>query len=1001
MSLVSKLMGFGLRQVLDTAAADLIGEVARYFRDHSQTLPKALTRAHDRAWQSLAIALAGDGFLDQLRVFFASGDDKGIREQVRHFLQSSFIPFKGTPAEFRRVCLAELNHLRKSGLLACQGISAEEIARQTASFRCCADMPELIAGAHQAVSELANELPKDYANLAKLLRITTPGRPPLLVGAFAYFFRREVETDPELARGLLFDGLRQLAASQARELAEVQKALTTLGQQSDAVFEQLGRIEVVAVQAHAVAAETHGAVLDLQAELQRLGDLHLANTGEVRSLLLEVQGRLGQAGMQRGEVKPQHSFSIRGEDERRAIKALLDRFRQLPAEQQVLVPALLNGLGKLQIGTGDFGGARQTFAVVAESVQGPSDKAEAHYNAYRAALEQKQWDEALAAIQQAETCDPRRFAPFPLHRYEPQRILGAGAFGTAFHCHDRNFGEDVVVKALHTGDLARTLADVFTEAKALRRLSHPAIIGVRDCEYADPLSQARPYIVMDYFPGVSLEKFVVDRGTLSPGQLVTVARQVASAMQAAHQRGILHRDLKPENVLVRKRGELWQVRIIDFGLALRRETIQASTSAGACAQTVLNQSVAGTVKYAPPEQLGELPGVKPGPYSDVYSFGKLCCYAVFKTTEPRSRHLNTLPVWLREMLERCLERELEHRYGDFARVLQVLETPDAEGKAKPAQPEALPARADLAAPQQVASHRIYFSCPSCTASLRVKPSSAGGKVRCPRCRSVICAPKESGKEVSSPTNSEEAEDHRRRATQDEHLRRAWSHLKRGEYEQALATVKWINAHDPVGGRIWDPPMSINIMAILSLLERDYDRAITMATTAMQCDPQYYWPHFIRGATSRMKGDSASAITDLTQALRLNPGDTLAEAELAKAVEDDYLRRAWSHLQRGEYKQACAVAKEMLSLDLDTHPASNNSALAISCLAVGDCDRAIAEATTAIRFDAAHYWAHFIRGTTSRLKRDFALAITDLTQALRLNPGDTLAEAELAKAQRRQ
>src|SRR5262249_53423872 len=152
--------------------------------------------------------------------------------------------------------------------------------------------------------------------------------------AFCYFFRREVETDAELARGLTFDTLGRLAAGQEAAFGEMSKALAALGDRFDAVFEQLGRIEA--------------GVLDLQAELQRLGGLHLAHAGEVRSLLEQVLSRLAQHGMQRGEVRPGDSCSIRGEDERWVVKALLARFRGLPPEEQRRVPALLNGLGKLQ-----------------------------------------------------------------------------------------------------------------------------------------------------------------------------------------------------------------------------------------------------------------------------------------------------------------------------------------------------------------------------------------------------------------------------------------------------------------------------------------------------------------------------------------------------------------------------------------------------------------------------------------------------------------------------
>src|SRR5262249_31091228 len=188
---------------------------------------------------------------------------------------------------------------------------------------------------------------------------------------------------------------------------------------------------------------------------------NLTNSEELRRLMLDVLNRVSQIGMQKGEVKPHHSFSIRSEDERDAVKRLLARFRQLPLEQQKQVPALLNGLGKLQFGSQDFDGARQTFVAVAEKVHDTAAQAEAQFNAYRAALEEKKWADALAAIQQAATLDTQRFAPFPLQRYQPKKILGAGGFGTAFLCHDRFFNSEVVVKTLHDAALERNMNDVF------------------------------------------------------------------------------------------------------------------------------------------------------------------------------------------------------------------------------------------------------------------------------------------------------------------------------------------------------------------------------------------------------------------------------------------------------------------------------------------------------------------------------------------------------------
>src|SRR4051794_10128405 len=104
MSLLSNLAAFGLRQVMGDGAENVTQAVADLLRDHGETLPRALHNAHERAWQALGIALAGDGLLDRLRVLFSSGDDKGIRQQVNTFLQGNTLSFRATPTEFRQTC---------------------------------------------------------------------------------------------------------------------------------------------------------------------------------------------------------------------------------------------------------------------------------------------------------------------------------------------------------------------------------------------------------------------------------------------------------------------------------------------------------------------------------------------------------------------------------------------------------------------------------------------------------------------------------------------------------------------------------------------------------------------------------------------------------------------------------------------------------------------------------------------------------------------------------
>src|SRR5262249_29031377 len=164
--------------------------------------------------------------------------------------------------------------------------------------------------------------------------------------------------------------------------------------------------------------------------------------------------------------------------------------------------------------------------------------------------------------------------------------------------------------ALRTDCLERDVADVFREAQVLEELEHPAIIRLRDCDFADA-DQKRPYLVMDYFEGMTLADYVEKHGPLTPEDLLALAQPVAGALQAAHARGIRHRDIKPANLLVRREGGTprWRVKLIDFGLALKQSVLRTTVSnPTARAKTIMGYSLAGTIEYAAPEQMGRLPG---------------------------------------------------------------------------------------------------------------------------------------------------------------------------------------------------------------------------------------------------------------------------------------------------------------------------------------------------------------------------------------------------------
>ena len=121
------------------------------------------------------------------------------------------------------------------------------------------------------------------------------------------------------------------------------------------------------------------------------------------------------------------------------------------------------------------------------------------------------------------------------------------------------------------------------------------------------------------------------------------------------------------------------MKVIDFGLAVRMKVaVQASNVMAHAVASERDRSFTGTFDYAAPEQKGKFPGVKVGPYSDVFSFGKTCLMALFGTTEVKALHWKRLPADLRntgiqELLELCTIEELTDRWKSFAEVLVQME----------------------------------------------------------------------------------------------------------------------------------------------------------------------------------------------------------------------------------------------------------------------------------------------------------------------------------------
>ncbi len=255
-------------------------------------------------------------------------------------------------------------------------------------------------------------------------------------------------------------------------------------------------------------------------------------------------------------------------------------------------------------------------------------------------------------------------------RYEILREIGRGGYSIVYQARDRDVGGEVALKLLvpppATAHLARER--LRREVHAVRGLSHANIVAVYDLLDEEPWS----FIVMEYVAGSDLHVRVRERGPLSVEEVVRVGRDIASALGAAHRRGILHRDVKPQNILLDAGGT---ARLTDFGSAKLDGQVGITATGG----------LAGTLAYAAPEVLA---GRRGDARADIYALGLTLYYALTGEQPARpSAHLPPSPVpegfrpaavapgcpaWLDGVIARATAASAEDRFPTAAALDEAL-----------------------------------------------------------------------------------------------------------------------------------------------------------------------------------------------------------------------------------------------------------------------------------------------------------------------------------------
>ena len=266
-----------------------------------------------------------------------------------------------------------------------------------------------------------------------------------------------------------------------------------------------------------------------------------------------------------------------------------------------------------------------------------------------------------------------------LGAYEILGLLGAGGMGDVYRARDARLKRDVAIKVLPESFAAHPerLARFQREAEVLASLNHPHIAAIYGLEESDGTRA----LVMELVEGETLADRIA-RGRLPLDEALPIARQIADALEAAHEQGIVHRDLKPANIKVRDDGT---VKVLDFGLAKLVDPVTAGQAGPhATASPTLTSPamvtgvgvILGTAAYMSPEQARGRPADK---RSDIWAFGCVLyemlagkrafegddisdTLAAVLRADPDWRALpQETPEAIRRLLTRCLEKNQRER----------------------------------------------------------------------------------------------------------------------------------------------------------------------------------------------------------------------------------------------------------------------------------------------------------------------------------------------------
>ncbi len=265
--------------------------------------------------------------------------------------------------------------------------------------------------------------------------------------------------------------------------------------------------------------------------------------------------------------------------------------------------------------------------------------------------------------------------------FEIREIIGRGGMGVVYLAHDTRLDRSVAIKSIppEFQKNSTTQARFKREAKLLASLNHPNIAVIHEIIEQD---DGADYLILEYVPGETLAERI-DREPLKLQEAFSISQQIAEAVSAAHEKGVVHRDLKPGNVKIMPDG---RVKVLDFGLA----KTTASEDKPVEITVTLPGRIMGTPAYMSPEQAR---GKDTDRRTDIWSFGCIMYQMLTNrlpfegetATDTLARIIERQPDWdmlpqdtpmnIRVLMRRCLEKNLQQRLRDIGdAAIEIKET---------------------------------------------------------------------------------------------------------------------------------------------------------------------------------------------------------------------------------------------------------------------------------------------------------------------------------------